>query len=250
MGSSQLAKNQNGKTRSRVRSYEEWGDNQHIDLGVERLEHAVHDVMVSLVDEYGAAESSLLEIGSGRGEFLSDIEELRPDLTLSVADSFQSVLDRAAEAATISNSYLLDSNSFDLELKSGGTKFDLVIASHVLEHFLDPVAGVRGMVAATKPGGHVIIAVPNVGSPVLMYNGARQRHCANPGHVVGWDRSHWINFLENILELNVVKYASDSVTVFPRNLSQRFSRLRDLEALLAGGRLAWWADSHFAVIRC
>lgn len=42
-----------------------------------------------------------------------------------------------------------------------GQGYDLIVLSHVVEHFMDPVATVRDIVAKAAPGGHLYIEVPN-----------------------------------------------------------------------------------------
>jgi SAM-dependent methyltransferase len=39
--------------------------------------------------------------------------------------------------------------------------FDYLIAAHVLEHVEDPISALKTWVRVTKPGGHIIIAVPD-----------------------------------------------------------------------------------------
>jgi 2-polyprenyl-3-methyl-5-hydroxy-6-metoxy-1,4-benzoquinol methylase len=43
--------------------------------------------------------------------------------------------------------------------------FDLIIMSHVLEHFIDPIAHLQKMYEHLNPGGRIIIEVPNFESP-------------------------------------------------------------------------------------
>jgi SAM-dependent methyltransferase len=42
-------------------------------------------------------------------------------------------------------------------------QFDLVIMNHALEHLRNPLAVVRALAAATKPGGHIYVSVPDFG---------------------------------------------------------------------------------------
>jgi len=42
-------------------------------------------------------------------------------------------------------------------------RFDLVIANHVLEHLLDPLATVREIAGALAPGGQIFVSVPDFG---------------------------------------------------------------------------------------
>ena len=57
--------------------------------------------------------------------------------------------------------------------------FDVVIASHVVEHVTDDLEFVRAMLAMTKPGGYLIILVPLD----LLWNGvASEEQLLNPEH--------------------------------------------------------------------
>lgn len=47
----------------------------------------------------------------------------------------------------------------------GNTKFDITTSFFVLEHDPNPVAFLDDMIAHTKPGGYIICAFPNYGSP-------------------------------------------------------------------------------------
>jgi hypothetical protein len=82
----------------------------------------------------------------------------------------------------------------------------------------------------------------------VFFGNLRRRHYVNRGHAYAWDRSHWMNFLEEILGLEVVRYAEDEVKVFSDRLSQRFAPLKSFEIGLA--RWApWWSFSNIAVVR-
>ena len=51
-----------------------------------------------------------------------------------------------------------------------------------------------------------------------------------------WDRSHWMNFLENIAELEVVEYPVDEVRIIPHRLIKKLPILETVNigmALLA-----------------
>ena len=65
---------------------------------------------------------------------------------------------------------------------------------------------------------------------------------------MAWDRAHWRNFLERILGLEVVCYASDSVPLFPERLRRVAPFLEGAEVALA--RLVpWLSFSNLAVVR-
>jgi len=126
--------------------------------------------------------------------------------------------------------------------------FDLVVMSHVLEHMLDPVAALQSALEVLRPGGHLLLAVPNPVRPSVFLASLLRREYVNRGHVVAWDRAHWINFLERILALEVVRYASDSVPVFPERWKRRIGLLGRCEEWLVGP-FPWLSFSNIAVVR-
>jgi len=96
-----------------------------------------------------------------------------------------------------------------------------------------------------SPGGILVLAVPNPLRPTVIWRSILRQNYANRGHVCAWDRSHWMNFLENILQLNVLCYSQDYV---PVPFLRKFSLFRPLEELIAQ-ILPWFAYSNIAVIQ-
>lgn len=99
----------------------------------------------------------ILEVGCGEGAFLAFAAEMghRP-----------SGLELNAAAAVAARAAGLDVSQTDLVEVAAVTPqgFDRVVAFQVLEHVRDPVAFTRAMIACTKPGGRVGVAVPNAES--------------------------------------------------------------------------------------
>jgi SAM-dependent methyltransferase len=60
--------------------------------------------------------------------------------------------------------------------------YDLVVFIHSLEHTVDPVADLRRVAAALRPGGVVAITVPNFGSRQARWFGSRWFHLDVPRH--------------------------------------------------------------------
>ena len=48
---------------------------------------------------------------------------------------------------------------------------------------------------------------------VILFNLVQNFDKVNRGHIQTWDRAHWKNFLERILELDVVEYPTDSIRI-------------------------------------
>lgn len=201
-----------------------------------------HQVIAELVCRYTADNASILDIGCGVGHTLSEIRKKRPDLAITAADIDGKCLDITDDRVTLEDKMHI--NEID-DLFVMSLNFDLIIMSHSLEHMPNPVRTVKEVIKMVKPGGFLILAVPNpVRIPVILYN-LRRLHYVNRGHVVAWDRSHWMNFLENILGLDVTCYSEDYV---PLPFSNRFSFLRPLERSLIK-IIPWFSYSNIAVIR-
>lgn len=213
--------------------------NVHIPYDLQRKPY--HKTVADLVREHVPEKGEVLDIGCGVGHTLVEVQQQRPDLRLVASDMDAKCLAITAERVDLSESIQATAD----HLFSAERQFDCVIASHVLEHTYHPVDFVRGVMGLLKPGGVAVLAVPNPVRPTVVWSNLFRRHYVNRGHVVAWDRSHWINFLENILDLNVVEYASDFV---PLPLVSGLPVFRRLEAGLA--RLTpWLAFSNIAVVR-
>lgn len=101
----------------------------------------------------------VLEIGCGTGESLVYLKqqgathtvgiELRPDIA-------------AMAAARPEIDELLTGDIETLDLPYAPGTFDLVIASHVLEHLRDPWTVLRRLHPLLKPGGQLLGALPNI----------------------------------------------------------------------------------------
>ncbi len=61
--------------------------------------------------------------------------------------------------------------------------FDLIIVWHVFEHLADPRGTVEEMHRILKPGGRLVIAVPNFASPQARWTGAAWFHLDLPRHI-------------------------------------------------------------------
>jgi 2-polyprenyl-3-methyl-5-hydroxy-6-metoxy-1,4-benzoquinol methylase len=102
-----------------------------------------------------AAARSILDLGCGGGNnarFLAKAEREIDGVTISQAE--------AAQAAQVCR------NVFIYNLENGlppevGT-YDVIIASHVLEHICYPEALLRDSAAKLNPGGILVVALPNV----------------------------------------------------------------------------------------
>lgn len=133
-------------------------------FGVDKLEPSfqayLRDVAVrriALVERLVAARAgSLLDVGCGTGEVLA----------AAAAHGWQVVgVEPERAGAEIAQGRGLDVRVAELDdagLPPGG--FDVVSAFHVLEHLPDCRGFLRALARHVRPGGHVVVEVPNWGS--------------------------------------------------------------------------------------
>ena len=106
-----------------------------------------------------SVEGRVLEVGCGAGLTLALAKrmgavevvgiELRPDVALA-----------ASRNPLLDSILSVDFNEVSEESLNG--KFDLVLLSHVLEHFSDPSVVLEKIKNLLKPTGELLLAVPNV----------------------------------------------------------------------------------------
>lgn len=100
------------------------------------------------------SNSSLLDFGCGAGGFLRlahgvATRAVGVELEKRVIDHWQH------EMSIIDDLYTLDE------------KFDIITAFHVFEHLIDPIASLRKLATYLKPGGRIVIEVPNANDILL-----------------------------------------------------------------------------------
>ena len=100
----------------------------------------------------------VLEVGCGAGATLAWIKSVRP---ISFAAGVELMAEPAEQARAVCDDVLVgDVEKLTLPYKPGS--FDLILALDVLEHLVDPWSVVQRLHPMLKPGGHMIISIPNV----------------------------------------------------------------------------------------
>lgn len=104
----------------------------------------------------------ILEAGSGTGRFCLALAEQYPESEVIGLDNSMAAVDIGEKGALqkgIRNASFEEGDIFDLPFS--GNTFDVAFNEGVIEHFLNYRDAVDEMVRVTKPGGKVIISVPN-----------------------------------------------------------------------------------------
>jgi len=98
---------------------------------------------------------SFFEMGVGTGFVLRAIDRACPGVELAGAELLQTGLEIARTRVPHATLWLADARDCP-----AGRAFDVVGAFDVLEHLDDDDAALRGLYAATRPGGGLLISVP------------------------------------------------------------------------------------------
>jgi 2-polyprenyl-3-methyl-5-hydroxy-6-metoxy-1,4-benzoquinol methylase len=218
--------------------------NVHIDMNAAAQTLPYHRCIAALALAHAKPDAKILDLGCGRGQILGLIKHCE-DLKFFAADAYQSCLDETAQKMPLAGQFLIDEASFNIDKIITENGFDLIIFSHVLEHLRNPIEALEKTMRLLKPGGILIVAVPNPVRPNILISNIFQKHYVNRGHVHAWDMSHWRNFLERINNLEVIHYAHDFIQI-PG--CYRFPILQTLGEILAK-IVPWWSFSNIAVIR-
>jgi len=128
-----------------------------------------------------AGKEKVLEIGCGRGFYLKTLKTIWPKLQVTGVDISQKYLD-------IAKGYLGDLNirvvrGDATKLSFADNSFDRIIATEILEHIPDDQKAISEMYRVLKPGGIVMVTVPNKNYPFL------------------WDPLNWI--LERVFNWHI-----------------------------------------------
>lgn len=103
-------------------------------------------------------EGRVLDIGCGTGHTARLLAERGCSVVGVELDEAAAVM----AAAWCEKVVVCDLDVTDLRDKLDGDTFDTIVAADVLEHLRDPVAVLRTLAPLLRPGGRVLVSVPNV----------------------------------------------------------------------------------------
>ncbi len=135
----------------------------------------------------GLARGKLLDVGCGNGRYL--------DIAIQLGFDAQGIDPDPSAVAFVSQRGLRVSQGGFENLAEMPSDFDVVVASHVLEHAHDPVQALVNLLARVRAGGHLILALPNAQSPVFDAFGPHWRGLEAPRHIAIPARAHLTKLL-------------------------------------------------------
>ncbi|MFZ5856695.1 MAG: methyltransferase domain-containing protein [Chloroflexota bacterium] len=144
----------------------------------------------TLARRYGRRGARLLEVGSGMGHLVGQLE-----------DTFQTFgmdLNHWAvkQSKAVVNTSSLETASAQ-ELPFADASFNVVIIKHIVEHLPDPAQALREIGRVTEPGGTLILATPNLGSLLKPWKGDKWIGYQDPTHISLKPPEEWLNLIRN-----------------------------------------------------
>jgi SAM-dependent methyltransferase len=145
--------------------------------GMDRILSMVHRSRIRTLERLTGGAGSVLDIGCGPGVLINQMRsrgwqvrgtERSPSAAQQARDVFH--LDVSAIGVD--------------ELVATGATYDAVVLWHVAEHLHVPLDTVRGAARLLRPGGVLLVAVPNFASPEARLGRAGWFHLDVPRHLV------------------------------------------------------------------
>jgi len=143
-----------------------------------------------LARRYGKRGRRLLEIGSGMGHLVGQLEDtfatFGMDLNHWAVKQSKSVIEKT-QLQTASAQ----------ELPFSDNSFNVVIIKHIVEHLPDPQQAIREIGRVTEPGGTLILATPNLDSLLKPWKGERWIGYQDPTHISLKRPAEWLELIRN-----------------------------------------------------
>jgi len=163
----------------------------------------------------------ILDLGCGRGEFLE--YAVANGIALLEGVDFDPVC--VEMSSKYAKCYRADITTVDEVLEGKG--YDLILASHVIEHLQDPRNTIEMLLPFAK---YFIIAVPNPLRPNVIFYAMKRYNYSNLGHYYAWDRSHFAIFIKKC-GLEIIDYYVDDVRLPSNRVLNALRRRRMLGGL-------------------
>ncbi len=143
-----------------------------------------------LARRYGKRGARLLEVGSGLGHLVGQLE-----------DSFQTYGMDLNHWAVRKSKAVIQTTSLQTasaqELPFADASFNVVVIKHIVEHLPDPARAIREIGRVTEPGGILILATPNLSSLLKPWKGERWIGYQDPTHISLKPPEEWLSLIRD-----------------------------------------------------
>jgi 2-polyprenyl-3-methyl-5-hydroxy-6-metoxy-1,4-benzoquinol methylase len=139
---------------------------------------ATFERLLNNLSKHGLTGGDLLEVGCGYGYLLDEAARYFERRTGT---------DFSAEAAAIARSTGAEVFVGGIEQVPCASRFDCVVAIQVIEHVYNPREFLEQLATHAKPGGHIVLATPDIGGVLRKAMGRRWPSFKVPEHVLYFD---------------------------------------------------------------
>ncbi len=200
-----------------------------------------------LARRYGRHGSRLLEIGSGMGHLIGDLES---DFETYALDVNHWALAQSRNVAPKTDLYAGSAE----RLPFADASFGVVIIKHVVEHLRDPELAISELGRILSPKGILILATPNLDSLLKPLKGEAWIGYQDPTHIALKPPAEWLDMLHSA-DFSPLKIFSDGfwdvpyIPIIPAMLQKLFfGSLGGLQAILGIPFLPMrWGESIMVV---
>jgi len=142
-----------------------------------------------LARRYGKRDGRLLEIGSGMGHLVGQLEDTfithGMDLNHWAVEQSKVVVGKSA---------LGTANAEEIPFAKGS--FDVTIIKHIVEHLSNPEKAIAELARVTAPNGILILATPNLDSLLKPWKGERWIGYQDPTHISLHPPATWLGWIQ------------------------------------------------------
>ena len=143
-----------------------------------------------LARRYGKRGARLLEVGSGMGHLVAQLEDtfetVGIDLNHWAVEQSKSVVNQSALQTASAQ-----------ELPFTNNAFNVVIIKHIVEHLPNPEQAINEIGRVTEKGGTLILATPNLGSMLKPWKGDKWIGYQDPTHISLREPNEWLALIQN-----------------------------------------------------
>ncbi len=142
-----------------------------------------------LARRYGKGGARLLEVGSGLGHLVGQLEDSFETHGMDV--NYWAV---KQSKSVVNKSVLQTASAQELPYKDGS--FNVVIIKHIVEHLPDPQRAIAEIGRVTEAGGTLILATPNLDSLLKPWKGEKWIGYQDPTHISLKRPTEWLSFIK------------------------------------------------------